>query len=59
VRWPALLVLAALSSGCPEERDGTRRQVPAARLPPAMPVETPPSTLPAERLPASGATSGR
>jgi len=59
MRWPALLLLAALCAGCPEERDGTRRHVPAARVPPAVPVETLPTTLPAERLPASGPTSGR
>lgn len=59
MRWPALLALAALCAGCPEERDGTRRQVPALHQPPAVPVEGPPATLPADRLPASRATSGR
>jgi len=56
------LLLLALLCGCPEERADTRRPVPAARVPPAVPVEAPAPSHPPEPeapLPARGATSGR
>ena len=53
-----LLLVAGVLAACPEEREGIRRQVPAARVPPAVPVEASPATAPpAERAP--GTTSGR
>ncbi len=54
-----LLAGAALLAGCPEERPGARLEVPAARVPPAVPVEAAPATAPAERPPATAPTSGR
>lgn len=51
-----LLLAAGALLGCPEQRPGTRLRVPAARIPPAVPVEAPPATLPAERPPI---TAGR
>lgn len=54
---PALLLLALLA-GCPEERPDTRLQVPAARVPPAVPVEAGAATVPAASG-APGVTSGR
>ena len=34
-----LAALPALLSGCPEERPGAQRQVPAQRVPPAVAIE--------------------
>lgn len=61
------LLAAALLSACPEQRGDSRQRVPAARVPPAVPVEAPGPTAgealrpPDVALPASrpGATSGR
>jgi len=61
----AALCAAALLAGCPEERPDTRRQVPAARVPPAVPVEAgprstaPPPAQPASEPSRSGPTSAR
>ncbi|HSB18980.1 MAG TPA: hypothetical protein VLD85_03115 [Anaeromyxobacteraceae bacterium] len=43
-----ILVAALLLCACPEERAGTRRQVPAGRVPPAVPVEAPPAPPPGQ-----------
>jgi hypothetical protein len=41
-RGAVLLLLGALA-GCPEEREGTAKQIPLQRIPPAVAVEPPPS----------------
>jgi hypothetical protein len=57
------LALAVLLAGCPEERPGAQKQVPAQRVPPAVSVEPtladgglPPLPLP---LPDAGAARAR
>jgi hypothetical protein len=39
MRLLPLLALAALLTGCPEERPGAQRQVPVQRVPPAVAIE--------------------
>jgi hypothetical protein len=54
-----LLLLAALAAlaACPEERGDRRQRIPAARVPPAVPVESSAATAPAEPG-REGATEG-
>jgi hypothetical protein len=54
----ALVAVAALLAGCPQERPGAQRQVPSQRVPPAVSVEptgTDAGVLPLAAPPASDA----
>jgi hypothetical protein len=41
VKKLAILPILALLAGCPEERPGSQRQIPAQAVPPAVSIEPP------------------